>query len=136
MDEQIRRVRTGENPDGTVSIDKETGAPEGPTKATRFDSHAKEVEAVERAKAKIAPNEPKFYSNGKPRFIKKVIDDGPEGYGEGVKVKGGPDGEPLAGRPVEPTGHLPHATVIFRYNQTTDSWEPHTQFPSEDPVAP
>jgi hypothetical protein len=95
MNEQIRRVRTGEDPDGTVTINKHTGARERPSKATKFDTHSKEVEAVERARGKIGPSEPKFDKHGQPRFIKIVVDDGAEGYGSGVRVKEGPDGEPF-----------------------------------------
>ena len=107
-------------------------------KATRFDSYQKEVEAVERAKAKN-PGQGKspyktdkngniLYKDGKPKpnTDTVVVDDGPEGYGSGVKV----------GHPVQPTGQQPNATVFFKHNPRTNTWEPLTQYPSDDPVTP
>jgi hypothetical protein len=125
---QTRRVQTGVAPDG----------PKAPTsKATKFDSDAKEVEAVERAKAKNpGANKQKFKPKGKPNRDSVTVDDGPEGYGSGVEVQTGADGKPLPGRPVQPTGQQQNATVVFEYNPKTNQWEPLTQYPSDDPVSP
>jgi len=128
MSEQTRRVQTGEAPDGNR-------APAN--KATKFDNHAKEVEAVERAKAQNpGQGKPKFRPDGRPNRDVKIVDDGPEGYGSGVEVKVGPDNQPLPGRPVQPTGQQPNAKVIFEYNPKTDSWEPLTQYPTNELVTP
>jgi hypothetical protein len=56
------------------------------------------------------------------------------GYGSGVEVIRGPDGSPLPGRPVKPTGQQPNATVIFVWDHQTHSWKLVTQFPSDEPV--
>jgi hypothetical protein len=126
--EQIRRVQTGETPDGNRS----------PTsKATRFDSHAKEVEAVERAKAKEPWNgQPEYRPNGQPNRVNAVVPDGPEGYGEGVEVQRDANSQPLPGRPVQPTGRQPNANVVFEYNPETGEWDPVTQYPTDDPPTP
>ncbi len=126
--EQTTRVQSGEAPDGNTAPTK---------KATKFDSHAKEVEAVEKAKAQNpGQGEPKFRPDGRPNRVHKVVDDGPEGYGEGVEVKTDSAGKPLPGRPVQSTGRQPNAKVIFEYNPETDTWEPLTQYPTDEPVTP
>jgi hypothetical protein len=126
--EQTQRVQTGQAPDGNVA----------PTsKATKFDSHAKEVEAIERARAaNPGAGKPKFRSDGKPNRDIKVVDDGPEGYGRGVEVQTGSDGKPLPGRPVQITGPQPNAKVIYEYNPRTDSWDPLTHYPTNEPATP
>ncbi len=138
--EQAQRVQTGEAPDGNLA----------PTsKATKFDSYAKEVEAVEKARAKNpGAGKPKYRtdSNGKTVYDNQgkpipsrdaiVVDDGPEGYGSGVEVQRGADGKPLPGRPIQPTGQQPNAVVVFEYNPKTDAWEPFTQYPTDDPPTP
>ena len=137
--EQTQRVQTGEAPDGNTA----------PTdKATKFDSYEKEVEAVEKARAKN-PGDGKakyktnkngniIYRDGKPVPARDeiVVDDGPEGYGSGVEVQNGVNGEPLPGRPVKPTGQQPNAKVIFEYNPKTNTWEPLTQYPTDVPTKP
>jgi hypothetical protein len=126
--EQTRRVQTGEAPDGNLAKTD---------KATKFDSHAKEVEAVERAKAKNpGAGKPLYTPSGKPNRDVKVVDDGPEGYGSGVEVQEDANGDPLPGRPVQPTGQQPNAKVVFQYNPKTGNWDPYTQFPTDDPVTP
>lgn len=128
MREQTQRVQTGEAPDGNRA----------PTaKATKFDTHEKEIEAVQKARAKNpGQGKPKLRADGKPNRDVVVVDDGPEGFGDGVEVQRLPNGEPVPGRPVQPTGRQPNARVIFEYNPKSDTWEPLTQFPTDDPVTP
>ena len=93
--------------------------------------------SIERAEAEEPWNgQPQVKPNGQPNCVSTVVPDGPEGYGEGVQVQRGPDGKPLPGRPVEPTGRQPNAKVIHEYNPRTGKWDPLTHYPTDEPPTP
>jgi uncharacterized Zn-binding protein involved in type VI secretion len=136
--EQTRRVQHDIAPDGEYA----------PTdRGTKFDSHAAELDAVHRAEQRtahrIATGQQStaliVRSNGKvalPQDV-SVVSGHPGGYGSGVEVMRDPlTGNPLPGRPVQPTGQYPNAKVVLRYNPITGKMEPVTQYPTNDPVTP
>lgn len=128
MDEQTRRVQTGYTADGNQSR---------VSKATKFSSHEKEVEAVERARAKNpGAGKSPFDPKGRPNRDTIVVPDGPEGYGSGTEVQKGTDNRPLPGRPVQSTGPQPNAMIVFEYNPRNGHWDPITQYPSDEPMTP
>ena len=130
LNEQEARIKTGTAPDGAKA----------PTpRATKFDSDQAELEAVRRAEAKFEKNNsanpypttittPK--GTVKPNTIPIEVDGRKGGYGSGVEVIRDSSGKPLPGRPVQPTGQDPKATVIFRYDPGTGKWVKITQYPT------
>jgi RHS repeat-associated protein len=137
--QQETRVQTGVAANGDVT--------KKPPTSTRFDSPEAELDAVQRAQVRTAQR----IANGQKSTAIEVAPDGtaklprdvstvtgyPKGYGSGVTVIKDPvTGKALPGRPVQPTGQMPNATVVLEYNPATGSWEPITQFPSNDPVSP
>lgn len=136
--QQTTRVQTGVTPDGLI---RRTG------RATRFDSPEAELDAVRRAQARTAN---RVAAGQKSRaFVvspdgtievprdTSVVTGYPGGYGSGVEVIRRPvTNQALPGRPVAPTGQDPNALVVLRYDPTTQTWQPVTQYPTNRPVTP
>ena len=114
-------------------------------RATRFDSDAAEIDAVQRAQARTAQRS----ATGQLSQAIAVAPDGtaclprdvsvvtgyPGGYGSGVEVVRDPvTGQPLPGRPVQPTGQDPNALVVLQYDPQSQTWRPVTQYPTNLPV--
>jgi RHS repeat-associated protein len=136
--QQTTRVQTGVAPDGATA---------NTSRATRFDNPEAELDAVRRAQARtnarvasgavstaivVAPN-------GTARLPRdaSTVSGHPGGYGSGVEVQRNPTtNQPLPGRPVQPTGQDPNAQVVLQYQPSTGTWEPVTQYPTNNPVTP
>jgi len=136
--QQTTRVQTGIAPDGKMA----------PTsRATKFDTPEAELDAVSRAQQRTANRVAtgqkstaiQVDSNGRAKLPRdeSVVTGHPGGYGSGVEVVRNPTtGQPLPGRPVQPTGQDPNALVVLEYKPATNTWEPVTQYPTNKPVTP
>ncbi len=136
--EQTTRAQTDIAPDGAVAKT---------SRATRFDSDEAQLDAVSRAQARTAARVAAGQkstaitvdSQGTARLPSdvSVVTGRPGGYGSGVEVVRDPvTNQPLPGRPVLPTGQDMNARVVLRYNPSSGTFEPVTQFPTNEPVTP
>jgi hypothetical protein len=135
--QQMTRVRTGIAPDGIRATT---------SRATRFDSPEAELEAIGKARKIVAhrvANGQISYWDVDPRGVVRphwetvVVDGRRGGYGSGIEVQRDPStGIPLPGRPVQPTGQDKNARVRLQYNPATGTWDPLTQYPTNEPVTP
>jgi len=136
--EQTTRAQTGIAPDGQQA---------NTTRATRFDSDEAQLDAVNRAKARtaarVATGQQSTAIVVKPNGVATLPSDAavvtgrPGGYGSGVEVLRNPtNNQPLPGRPVQPTGQDMNARVVLRYSPLSNTFEPYTQFPTNEPVTP
>lgn len=123
----IDRVQTGARPDGTVG--KKVSA------ATKFDTPEAELDAVTKGQ-QLMSNEPPGVINVKPdgvavpEYKDPIVAGPPEGYGSGYEVMRDANGNPLPGRPVQPTGQLPNAQLVYKWNPGSGTWDPVTQYPT------
>ena len=145
LEQQARRVNEGTDPTGK-------SAPTG--QATKFGSNMAEHDAIYRArlrteqlvkegKVSISPIKNKkgnlvIDKNGNPKkpTVKLVVTGHPNGYGSGYK---GPtmkiNGQIICTEgPLQFKKEIPNALVILQYDPVTASWEPLTQYPTDDPV--
>jgi hypothetical protein len=129
--QQARRIETGVSPSGRIS----------PTnRATRFQSHEAQLEAVGRARHRANREQPPAQrtNTGDQAPTRQVSVEGNRkgGYGTGQEAVRDPaTNKPIKPRTAMPIGsNDPNARVVLRYNPQTDQWDPVTLFPTDDPV--
>ena len=136
--EQVTSVQTGLRPDGATT--------KKPGRATTFDSPEVEVDAVKQAQdvaaqrdaAGTADHTITVAPKGAAKLPRQAISapGPPQGTGSGVEVIRDANGNPLPGRPTQPTGQMPNSTVILERDPLTGKWNPVTQYPDDEPVTP
>lgn len=112
--------------------------------ATRFDSHEAELDAINRAAARMKARDSAGKTShtmrlpppGSPREARLarttiVVSGHPGGYGSGLRRTGSG-----ASMVVTPTGQFPNALVVLDRDPLTGEWKPVSQYPTNKPVTP